>query len=555
MDTKKAGTFLVIILAISFMIRLPGIFQTVSIDEDGWLSWDYWGNWHPPISILANSLARSMLGDFSWASKLLILFVATLNLALTYLLAKKLSGEKAALFAAGLMGIGAYPTLAALQIDIDGSFLLFGYLLTTLFYLNYLDGKELKWLILSGIGVGLCVLTKYPGVFILPILALYHLASQRDLYGAAKASFALLAIGALVFSIFPLWSCLAQSSFFTDTLAHFSKYTSDRSINLWLLLVQYLLSVIWMGPLFIGLLVLSLKKPRRSNLLPYIWIGMIFLAYTLINKDNFKPIERYFTIMVAPLAMIGGGLLSRLKLERRHLAAIAGASALFLVIFAFLNLSGSFIPFYPKTGFIEKALSLSWDFYLPISGSSGPIGFFLNFRIIAFSFILAAALLPLLMVLRGSENGFRAKGLQAIALILFLSVSMAYNIFVVQEFLFSTTSPSVDKVSKEIILYAHENELKEPVYIFRNKALRYYLKDITVPVIIDFGIENNSTKVDEIISKSGTLIIVDFPKLNENSLFWQKVMECSHVADFSDKGFLMGYILDCSKINSEVTER
>lgn len=548
MKPKTVSPIFLLILAISFLIRLPGIFQTASIDEDGWLSLDYWDNWHPPVSIMAHSFASWLLGGFSWVSKLLVLLVGCANLTLTYLVSKKLLGQKPAFFAAGLMGLGAYPTLAALQIDIDGSFLLFGYLLTTLFFLNYEEKKEKKWLLFSGLGLGLCILTKYPGIFILPILALYHLVKNNKFWETVKVSLALMLIGLALFSIFPLVSYLTGSSFFTDTINHFTRYTVAGRTNISLLLMQYLLSIIWMGPLFIGLLALSLTKPKKANLLPYLWISVIFLAYTFLNKDNFKPIERYFTLMVAPLAIIGGSYLSKLKLTKMQWVAVAGGTIIFAMLFGLLNLSGAFVPFYPKTSFFERAVSGVWNFYLPISGSSGPIGFFMNFRILAISFISMTILVPRIMILKKKQRSMLLPTL----LILFLSISLAYNLFLTQEFLFSTTSPSVDKISKQIIGYADTNELKEPVYIFRNKALRYYFRDEFQPVILDFDIEKNATLVDDVISNSGTIILVDFPKLNEDSLFWKRVMKCNHLAEFSDKGVKMGYILDCSNLRNEV---
>jgi len=530
------------IFVLALVIRLPGLAHTASIDEVSYLERGYFLNWHPPIPILAHSVTRMMLGDYAWVSRLLMLAIGMINLTLVYKLASRLCGRRAGLFAAALMGFSAYAVLASLQIDMDGSFLLMFYLSTSLIFLKYLDQKTTGWLLLAGVSFGLCLLTKYPGAFILPILALYHLITEKDLASAIKVSAVILAVGLLVFSLFPLWSYLAGSSYFTDTLGHLSKYTAGRNISLPLMVVQYLLFVLWAGPLLLGLFTLSLFRPKKGYVFAIIWILAIVGFYTFVNRDNFKPIERYFTVLLAPLCIIIGSYLSRLRLSKKEVWLTAAIAVAGLGCFMLLNLRGDMISFYPKTAFIDNALSLRWNFYMPITGSSGPIGFFVNFRVVAIAFIVVLAS-GLALLAAGQE---RRRAAASAALIIFLSVSLAYNFFFVQEYLFSTTSPSVNRVTQEMIGYAKANGLPEPIYVFRNTALKYYLRDkYTNLNFIDFDIEDNQTRVEDIISRKATVLIVDFPKLNEQSLFWKGLGACRLEKSFTDKGFAMGRIYLC----------
>jgi len=540
----SATKILLLIILFALAIRVLGLFQVAAYDEHCWLGWNECPIWHPPLSQLSHLLFREIFGSFDWVGRSFIVLIGITNLVLVYLLSKKLYNKKAALFAAALMAFGAYPLLASLQLDIDGSFLLLFYLLTTLFFVEYEQTKRSLWLVLAGLAFGLSLLSKYSGIFILPILGLYHILKNRNILWSVKTFIPLALIGLVVFSFFPLISILTHSILFQESITHLQGYAGSAAINIPLLLIQYLLSLIWMGPLLIGLLALSLIRPRKQDLLSWIWITLIFVVYTLLNKDNFRPLERYFIILVAPLSMIGGNYLSRLNLNKKHLIVLSALTLISLSTLLALNLKGDLLPFYPKEAFINRALSLDWNFYLPITGSSGPIGFFLNFGAIAFCFISSVACISLSFIFWS-----RKRAISAWLIVIFLAISLSSNLFVVQEFLLSSTSPNINKISRQLIDYSLSHELNQPVFVFRNYAFRYYLRekygDITP---IDFELENDEQKVDELVKARGTVIVVDFPKINEKSIFWQKIQTCKLVKNFEDKKLKLGYIFDCAQI-------
>jgi len=519
---------LILLIIIAFFIRLPGLNHFAAMDEKGWLSSEFWLNWHPPLSILMHTLFRFILGSNVWVSKLLMLLVGLVNICLVYFVSKDLFSEKAAIFAAGLMTFGAYPTLASLQIDIDGSFLMMFYLLSTWMFLKYEKTKERKWLVLTGIGSGLAMLTKFPGVFIFGILGLYYLLKTKNIVKTFKVFVPVILVGLVVFSIYPLTVLASGSSMLADNLRHFSRYTSPGEFNLGLLLVQYMLSVIWLGPLFIVLFLISVKKWNKKYLLPIVWISLIFVFYTFVNTDNFKPIERYFTVLLAPLSMIVGNFLSKAKIKISKTLIVSFIASLVL-IFIFSQ-SADFINFYPKTAFVSRAMSLDWNFYLPITGSSGPIGFFLDFQVVGFSFLVS-------MLLLGAYLGLKNKKTSAVILAVIIGVGFGYNVFVMQEFLFSTTSPSVNKISYEVLDYIKDNEYDE-VKVFRNTAFQYYLPHLNV-TILDFEDEFSE---EEII---GDFAIIDFPTINKESILWEKLSRCQKVGFFEDKGVVLGYLFYC----------
>jgi predicted membrane-bound dolichyl-phosphate-mannose-protein mannosyltransferase len=530
------------LLLVALIIRLPGFLLVANTDEYAWLTIRTWANWHPPLSILSHTLFSYLLGSQVWVSRLLIILIGLANLLLVYLLAKELYTQKAAIISGLIMAFGAYPLLASLQIDIDGSFLLLFYLLTSFFAVKYLKTGRNNWLYLAGISFGAGMLSKYTGLFILPILFVYYLLEKRPPLNAVKSVAIIFLIGALVFSLFPLISLLIGSESFLGTIGHLARYTTARDINFSMLLIQYLLSVLWMGPFLLGLSLLAIQKKDSGSRLPLAWLVLIVLFYTLLNKDNFKPIERYFTVLIAPMALLIGNYLSKVRFDKKQILCCILSSILLFSAFFLINTKGDIINFYPKQGYIERALSLDWNFYMPITGSSGPVGFYINFYIIAISFILAGLLLALHLGLRLAHMEKASKWL----LIALLSVGAAYNLMFVQELLFSPTSPNINQINIDMLDYARAHNLPAPVYIFRNYAWGYYLGDRYGELnYLDFGIENDEGKINEATNNS-TLLIIDFPQINKDSGFWKSLSKCELKAEFEDKGVILGYVYKCS---------
>ncbi len=544
MRLSPAARTLLILALLAIVIRSLGLFQVAAYDEHCWLGWNECKIWHPPLSQLVHLFFRQILGAHDWVARLVVLSLGMINLGLVYLLSKKLYDERSALCAAALMAFGAYPILASLQIDIDGSFLLLFYLLTTLSFIEYEKTKKNLWLILCGVSFGMSLLSKYTGLFIILIIGIYHLIKERKFCSTLKTSVIISIIGVMIFSLFPLISGLAHSNLFKDSIAHLQNYAGTGGMNFSSLIIQYLLLLLWIGPLFIGLLFLSLTKPKKQNLLPWIWIIIIILLYTFINRDNFKPIERYLMVLVAPFSMIGGNYLSRLNLGKKRLLLLIITLLISFSSLLSLNSNGIFTPFYPKSEFISRVLSLDWNFYLPVTGSSGPIGFYLNFRAVAFGFALSALCILISLILTPKKT----RHASAWFITLFLAISLSYNLFIAQEYLLGATAPNINEISRQVIDYSLDHGLNKPIYVFRNYALKYYLRDKYGEInSLDFDIGNDAQEVNKVIETGGTVVVIDFPKINEKSAFWQKLQDCSLVQDFSDKGVKIGYIFDCSQ--------
>lgn len=537
---------IVILIVIGLLIRLIGINQVPSGDEIVWINIDLWDHWHPPLSIILHTIFRFLFGASVIVSRALIVCFSLANIFLVYLIASKIYNKKSALWASALMVLGVYPILSSLQIDIDGSILVFFNLLSLMFFLNYEDKNKLKWLILSGIGFGLGLLTKFTGVLLIGILGLYYLIKSKNIIKTVKVMFPVFIIGFAVFAIFPAFSYLTGSDMFAKNLAHLSRYTISSGTNLLLLLIQYLLPVIWLGPLFIGLFVLSLTRIGKKDTLPLVWIFVVVVVYTFINKDNFKPLDKYFMTLIPPLCFMIGNFLGSFKFKKKHVITFFVVLVIsFISLFMLNSMNGEFVNFYPKTAYLQKATSFDWDFFLPITGSSGPIGFYLMFSTVAYTYIISTMLIIILFYLNFKKDKHWFKML----LLILLSVSFAYNIFLVQEFLFSSTTPSVNKISAEVLDYANENRLEKPIYVFRNVAFGYYLRERYDEIeMLDFDFEFDHNKINKLIDNPGSVIVVDFPTINKQSLLWESINRCVLLQSFENKDVKLGYVFDCTNV-------
>ncbi|MCK4669656.1 MAG: glycosyltransferase family 39 protein [Nanoarchaeota archaeon] len=548
----KYQKILLVIILISIVLRLLLLNHTIAFDEyvqtravqvHSSAGFDKWTGIAP-----GTTWTRTFVTWFTGVNipgiRLTSLIFGLFSIVLVYLLAKALYDKKTAIWAAGLLGFSAWHMLGSTSISFDGAFLTFYYILTIACYVKFDKTSDNKWLYLTGIAFGLAMLTKYNAVLLIPILGLYALFQKHKIIAIIKQFSILILISILIFSIFPILAYLTDFSYFIVTLQH-NRVFFGEGLNLALLLIQYVLAFLWMGPLFIGLYLLKLIKFKRSEILMHLWIWIPFLFFTFIIQENFRPLERYFFVFLPAICILGASYISGFKFNRKHLALFLIVFILFTGFLFFINLrGGDFLPFYPKTEFISAVKSLDWNIYMPFTGDQGPAGMYLLFSGIAYSFILSAVFL-LLHLIYSFKN---KKKIASTFFVLFFAIAFSYNIFMAQELIVNSTNPDINHLSKDVYDYANQMDLKQPLFYFRNYAARYYLEDKYSEIeILDFGIENDEARVAEVIGSQSHVVIVDFPTLDKNSLLWKELSnKCTLQKQFEDKGISLGFIFDCS---------
>ncbi|MDP2749632.1 MAG: hypothetical protein Q8O89_02245, partial [Nanoarchaeota archaeon] len=170
-----------------------------------------------------------------------------------------------------------------------------------------------------------------------------------------------------------------------------------------------------------------------------------------------------------------------------------------------------------------------------------------------------------------------------------VSLGLAINIFLIQQYLFPLTTPNVSKVSYEMSNYLNQNEFKTPLYIFRNNGFDIYLNEkYRKPILLEkpklickkncFAKEdigsyqydllmnyyryssiyylefNNASQISiEDLNKNlnedgGTVVFIDFPEMNKSDPLWILINDsCNINKTFYSNGFKMGYVFTCPK--------
>ena len=146
---------------------------------------------HPPLSKLFMALGILIFGDNSLGWRFFSAVFGVIAIYLLYLVGKKMFSEKVGLTAAFL---GCLDGLFLVQsrIAMNDIFLVV-FVLATIYFLNLWLEKSLpKYSILTGFFTGLSVATKWPGVFLIPILGLaiiYQFRQQKSHFNWLKRNF------------------------------------------------------------------------------------------------------------------------------------------------------------------------------------------------------------------------------------------------------------------------------------------------------------------------------------------------------------------------------
>ncbi len=274
---------ILVFIGIFLAIWLPRTLQLdhVTVDESKWLvrSANFYqalhsGNLqhtfqhgHPGVTIMWSGMAGYLLrfpeyvqiapGQFSWSTdqfdyfiaehghsslqmlatgRAVVVLIGALALALAFLFARRVFGWIPSLLGFGLIALDPFQMALARVLHPDSLLSIF-MLLSGLAYLSYLfAGRRRLELVVSAVAAALTVLTKTPGIFIVPLAGSFHLDRDRQVCGGnagqavarlfhpktlARAAAPLLAWAAIMLVVYvALWPALWVA--LRDTLAEVS---------------------------------------------------------------------------------------------------------------------------------------------------------------------------------------------------------------------------------------------------------------------------------------------------------------------------------------------
>lgn len=538
---KNKWLWLLVFLFIA--TRLLGLGQLYHQDEYRWVQQVYVEEFgvvdspHPPVMQTLFSLGGKLFGYNNL--RIVPFFFGLINLLLIYVVALKLTGnKKVAYIASGLYVVNIYSLIASVMIDIDGTLMPFLVLSAYYFYLKvFKDGdKKFRWLLALVLLVGF--LTKLSYVLFAGALAVEYLWTLSDA-GKFKRQFKKSALflgifAALTIGLYVLYG--KADPIFTEYSTHFKflNFGSRKYLDLFLRLFKFF---IWFSPLLLLPMVYGFFKKDifRKYRIWYVYSLFNFLFYLVIFDFATLPIERYFMFIIIPAVIISADIIhslfsiNKFNINKKYLCL--GIMAFLLVLAWSLFTTYEAMPLNPKEDYIDKLKNLDFNFLIPLTGGSGPIGFYGSSWFILWAWLVCAVSLVL--------------NKKKWAVGLFLVFGVGYNILLSTENLTGIAYGSVNNITKKSIEYVINKKEINSVVTYYDAGV-YYLK-VADKYTGRFYTAPSRDYSQRLKTHRGHYMIVDFPAIRKDSAYWQLISRCKLDKKFIDK-YVNSYIFDCRSL-------
>ena len=133
----------------------------------------------PPLAMVMQHIGILLFGDSILGARMMSIILGTLSVWLAYAIGRRLSGEAAGIGAAAFFAVSGVATWI-FRTTLLEPFLIFFVLLHALVFLKFLEDRRWWWA--AGMTLGLVGLTKYTGIFIVPVLLAYASLYRRGIY-------------------------------------------------------------------------------------------------------------------------------------------------------------------------------------------------------------------------------------------------------------------------------------------------------------------------------------------------------------------------------------
>lgn len=553
----KRGSFIVLfsLALISFYAlatRAFAFFQPYHQDEYKWALWanPFWNLGdtfpHPGLALAVYHHVGAFIGYDHL--RLVPAFLSLCIMVLLFIYVRRSFGVYAATSSAAIYALSFYALLGSVQIDIDGAFLPLATLVSFLGYAMWRDGgfAAARWGL--GIGIlGLCIgfaaklsFVLVPIAIILDVLwhkpELVRSVLRREFMVPAAIC---AAGGALVLAL--VWNNV-------PFLRYVDNFVALGGRDYFQLLFLTVKGLIYLSPLIVFGIILGFRYAR--DLSPwFIFLGLNILFYFVIFDFSHRTFDRYLLFFVLPGAVIAGVALTRLFLEipKRYTRRFILLTVTSLVVSAgaahfVFSLPHRVVPLIPKSAFVGAVLHGDWGIVLPLTGGSGPMGFYLPVDGLALLWGLALCAAILLLLLRPTPYA---------ALAIFIGVSLSYNFFVTTEYMFGRYYGSAPHVMRTLVADIDVLHKTDPILTYNDiGAYELYTRGIYAARFYPHAefVENN---VEKFKSHTGQFLIVQMPELNPASGYARYFGKCSQLAT-SSSGLITGAVLDCTGVSPEI---
>lgn len=503
---------------------------------------------HPPIGEFLYRQAGFLIGYDNF--RIVPFVFGLLNLFLLFYLSKIIFNSKTALWITGLFTISFYSLLASLMVDTDGAIMPFFLLLSSIAYYKIriqnfsLSKQSYKWLVLLLISVVCGFLVKV-SFFLVPTSLALDFLIQKRVFSNNKLllKYLLYGLGVVVFfavilflakTIFPFFD-LSKAIKYWEHFANFSNRGWGQTS------IQFIKALFYLSPLLVITPFVADKeilKDTRPFVL-FVALGLIF--YILLFDFSIGALDRYFQFLIVPLCIISGAVLSKYieyKKDYRLICPIIISVAIFLLQFLY-----HFVPsLHPKSEWINRIMSLKWNFLYPFSGGSGPLGFYISFAFIGL-FWVSSFILFLAFLKNRNLKGFVLLGL--------LVFGLFYNIVFIQEYLFGKINGYAPALVRDATEFIKNNPDIKKVVVYNDnggdeirKTGKYEKRLYTSP---QFDVKQ---KVETINNFSGHYLEIDIPPIDPKSVYREYLDSCVLVFDKNDKK-IYARVYDCRGLSIE----
>ena len=536
-------SLLIVIFIIFIVSRFLGLGQIYHQDEYRWATivnplFADGNSPHPPITQLSLELTGRIFG---YAHLRVAPFVfSILCFLLVFLIAYRISQKlPIALTAIALLTINTYSYIANLQIDIDGAVLPFFGLLMFYSYWMVFKEKKSQWLVVLIISIIAGFLTKlsfvlFAGALVADYLWEHRHILSKNLYKILMSLAGLILIAVAVFAFF-----FSRMSVVISYAGHF-KSLNLASRSYFDLVFKLFKSLVWLSPLLALPALAGLLDRKYISKFRFWYLYLFFNAvfYLVLFDFSRLTVERYFMFMIYPAVIISSQWLydtfSGIRFSKKAIAISILVFVVFLILTVYLN--PQVLPLNPKIAYVNKIKNLDFNFLIPMTGGSGPVGFYVSAL-----FVLAAWALGLLGVV---ADKFKVRYANILVLG-FLVFGTGYNIALTKENMRGPMYGSVDSVAEQSLDYISRNPNITQVITYYDIGAyylrldgKYYSRFYTAP---------SRDYTMKLTQYRGQYMIVDFPAIDKNSDYWKLISRCRLDQKFTDKK-VESYIFNCANL-------
>lgn len=312
---------------------------------------------HPPLGYYPYLLSLKILGIHDYALRIVPFLFSILEIPLLYFISRRWFGKTTAFYSLLLFSLTYFATFHSLSPEGDGSIMGLFSLLLLFSFLEWYATSEQKYLLVSGIFLGILFLIKVRAVLFLLPLFFYSYYKTRDVWKTIKHMISISFYAGAIFSIFPLLVYLANPEFFLPLMERVITHNVSSSSYFYKIThpslfvpIFILLSALYLFLSFQGVWSTGessqtgLKRNSTSNkekdacMLLLLWFVSLFIILLAIIPEGLAGVyPRYISFLASPLILLSARGFTSLKLSPRMITWILFYSILFSLFLLYLN--------------------------------------------------------------------------------------------------------------------------------------------------------------------------------------------------------------------------